>query len=100
MKLLETTLSGGSDYASNDAAGAPITVTVKPNQPHVISSGKLKPKECKSRLLSQVKNPGQYYFRLPEFSGCKTRIMRGKVSGTQGDILTWSGKKITQLPCF
>ena len=45
MKLLETTLSGGSDYASNDAAGAPITVTVKPNQPHVISSGKLKPKE-------------------------------------------------------
>jgi hypothetical protein len=41
MKLLETTLSGGSDYASNDAAGAPITVTVKPNQPHVISSGKL-----------------------------------------------------------
>ncbi len=45
MKLLETTLSGGSDYASNDAAGAPITVTVKPNQPHVISSGKLTPKE-------------------------------------------------------
>jgi hypothetical protein len=55
MKLLETTLSGGSDYASNDAAGAPITVTVKPNEPHVISSGQLTPKECKSRLLSQVK---------------------------------------------
>jgi hypothetical protein len=64
MKLLETTLSGGSDYASNDGAGAPITVTVKPNQPHVISSGKLKPKECKSRLLSQVKKSRSVLFQI------------------------------------